>query len=82
MTVSATEQPLLITAFDPFRDCQSHTLRSIADRLNISEPAALAALERLERLGVLVRARGGADTPAWERHPEAETSPLVRDESD
>jgi len=64
MSIPVTQQPLLITAFDPFKDNQSHTHRSIADRLNISEQAALAALERLEGLSLLVCVRDGTDAPS------------------
>lgn len=82
MTIPVDEQPLLIATFDPFRNHQSHTLRSLAEQLNVSEPVAEAALERLERVNVLVRTRGGTDAPVWKRHPEADTNPLVCDESD
>jgi DNA-binding MarR family transcriptional regulator len=82
MTPHVNEQPLLIATFDLFRDHQSHTLRSITDKLNISESAAMAALERLEQLHVLVRSRGGTDTPVWKRHPEAGRSPFVRSDCD
>jgi Mn-dependent DtxR family transcriptional regulator len=82
MTTHVDEQPLLIATFDLFRDHQSYTLPTIVDELNVSESAALAALERLEHLDVLVRARAGTGTPVWKRHPEAETSRLVRPEGD
>jgi hypothetical protein len=82
MTTTLEEQPLLIATFDLFRNHQPHTLRAVTDGLNVPESAAMAALEQLEQLNVLVRARGGTDTPVWKRHPEAKTSRFVHPETD
>ncbi|WP_380677050.1 hypothetical protein [Salinigranum sp. GCM10025319] len=65
------DPPLLIAVSDLFRGHRSRTLRSVAEQLNVSEPAAMAALERLERLNVLVRSRGGTDTPVWTLRPRS-----------
>lgn len=71
MNSPSDDHPLLIAVSDLFRDRRSWTLRSVAEQLNVSEAAAMTALERLERLNVLVRSRGGTDTPVWKLRPRS-----------
>jgi hypothetical protein len=78
MTDDSPAVPPLITVLDLFRDYQSQTLESVVEQLNVSEAAAMAALERLEQSDVLVRSRGGTGTPVWKRHAGA-TSRLLAD---
>ena len=68
------EPPLLIAVYDLFIDHRPRTLQSVVDTLNVSEEAAMSALERLEDLNVLVRTRGGTDVPVWKRHVDASKS--------
>jgi hypothetical protein len=82
MTTHVDDHPLLIATFDLFRDHQSHTLRAVIEGLNVPESAAMAALERLERLDVLVRSRGGTGVPVWKRRSEAATSRFVSSDGD
>jgi DNA-binding Lrp family transcriptional regulator len=67
MNTSSDDCPLLITVLDLFEGHRPRTLRSVVETLNVSEDDAMAALERLEQLGVLVRTRGGTDTPVWKQ---------------
>ncbi len=65
---SSGDNLLLIAELDLFtqnRQDQPRTLRTVADELNISEETAVAALERLEGMDVLVRVQGGTTTPIW-----------------
>jgi Mn-dependent DtxR family transcriptional regulator len=71
MNSTPDDHPLLIAVSDLFRDHRSRTRRSVAEQLNVSEAAAMTALERLERLNVLVRSRGGTDTPVWKLRPRS-----------
>jgi DNA-binding GntR family transcriptional regulator len=74
MNPPSDDHPLLIAVYDLFRDHRPQTVHDVIEELNVSESAAVAALERLEQLGVLVRSRGGTGTPVWKRHPEANAS--------
>jgi predicted ArsR family transcriptional regulator len=71
MTPKSTDCPLLITVLDLFDDHRPQTLQRVVEELNVTEDAALTALERLESRDVLVRARGGTDTPVWKARPGA-----------
>jgi DNA-binding Lrp family transcriptional regulator len=62
------DAPLLIAVLDVFVDrCHGRprTLRTVAEELNVPEETALSALERLERMDILLRARAGTTTPVW-----------------
>jgi Mn-dependent DtxR family transcriptional regulator len=66
--MSSGDDLLLITVLDLFiqnRHNRPRTLGTVARELNVPEETALSALERLERMDVLVRARGGTHTPVW-----------------
>ena len=69
MTASPPDSPLLVVVLDQFANHRSRTLRAVVEALNISEEAALTALERLEEGDLLVRTRGGTDTPVWKPRP-------------
>jgi DeoR/GlpR family transcriptional regulator of sugar metabolism len=73
------DAPLLIAVLDVFADrCHGRprTLRTVAEELNVSEETALSALERLERMDILLRVRGGTTIPVWQ--PRHGRSPSVR----
>lgn len=66
--MSSGDDLLLITVLDLFvENCHNRprTLRTVAEKLNVSEETALSSLERLEGMDVLIRARGGTATPVW-----------------
>ncbi|MFC7203216.1 hypothetical protein ACFQJC_06795 [Haloferax namakaokahaiae] len=67
MTTSTADHPLLITVADQFTDHDPRTLPAIVSALNVSERAALAALERFERMDVLVRTSDETGTAVWRR---------------
>ncbi len=71
MTPSSTDCPLLITVLDLFEGHRPQTLQRVVEELNVTEDAALTALERLERRDILVRSRGGTGTPVWKARPGA-----------
>lgn len=68
------DQPLLIAVYHLFGNHRPRTLDDVIEELRVTESAAMAALERLEQAGALVRARGGTGMPVWKRHPRANRS--------
>lgn len=74
MTPTSNDCPLLIAVIDLFCDHRPQTLRTVVNELNIPEEAALEALERLEDQKVIVRARGGTDTPVWKPYGSGKVS--------
>lgn len=82
MTTPSDDHPLLIAVFDLFRDHRPQTLSTVVDTLNVSEPVAMEALERLEQLDLLVRTRGSTSTPVWKRDLRARHNPFAIQETD